>query len=45
MLKINDIRYLALNLSRVEDFKASKGWAISFIERFNLGNIYQIIPW
>lgn len=40
---VEDIRNLALNLSRYSDFKASKGWVTSFAERFQLTAIYTIV--
>lgn len=32
-LSLQDIKMLALNLSRHKDFKACKGWVSNFIER------------
>ena len=35
-LSIEEIREKALSLSTVPDFKASRGWVINFMERYNL---------
>ena len=36
------IKAMALARSNVSDFKASRGWILSFIERYSLGSKYKI---
>ena len=35
-LDVEEIRAIALELSTVPDFKASRGWIINFADRYNL---------
>ncbi len=42
-LQIEDIQKYALSRSIDEHFRASKGWAMRFVERFHLNTFYEIV--